>query len=213
MKGLIRYDLLQLRCGVKGAFVCIYLGVIGVLSFVSDVGSVFSCLFVFLSAMFGVASFSYEEQTDWNRYTSAMPLTVRQIVLARYGSIAVCIALGMAAGALTAALAFVSGTADLAFADWLLLFVNSLLGAILYMECLIPLMYRLGAEKGRIAMLLVFGVLFGALSALANFMELGVEAQAAQAGLYLTVGFAAVVLALLPVSAALSVRIRAKREF
>ena len=76
MTGLIKYDLLQICSGVKGGFVALYLVFMAVLDIVNDVGSMFSYIFVFVSAMFGIASFSYEENYHWNRYTASLPVSV-----------------------------------------------------------------------------------------------------------------------------------------
>ncbi|OUM21511.1 ABC-2 transporter permease [Butyricicoccus porcorum] len=216
MTGLIKYDLLQICSGVKGGFVALYLVFMAVLGIVNDVGSMFSYIFVFVSAMFGIASFSYEENYHWNRYTASLPVSVRQLVLARYGSVSICVAAGIVASALLGIISFVAGHAAITGMDWLLMLIQSMLCAVLYMEILIPMMYRFGAEKGRIVMLILFVALFAALSVVGTIAEEATMEQAAALELsmkYITMGSAAVVFALLPVSVSASVRIRAKKEF
>ena len=216
MTGLIKYDLLQICGGVKGGFVAVYLVFMAVLSLVSDAGSMFSYIFVFLSAIFGIASFSYEESYHWDRYTTALPVSIRQLVLARYGSVSVCIGFGVVACMVLGAISFAAGKTVVTFSDWLVLLVQSLLCAILYMEILIPMMYRFGAEKGRIAMLVLFAALFAALSVVGTVAEEATLEQVAVLDIsmkYITAGSAVAVLALLPVSVSISAAIRAKKEF
>ena len=212
MTGLIKYDLLQICGGVKGGFVAVYLVFMVALSIVSDAGSMFSYIFVFLSAIFGIASFSYEESYHWDRYTTALPVSIRQLVLARYGSVSVCIGFGVVACMVLGAISFAAGKTVVTFSDWLVLLVQSLLCAILYME----MMYRFGAEKGRIAMLVLFAALFAALSVVGTVAEEATLEQVAVLDIsmkYITAGSAVAVLALLPVSVSISAAIRAKKEF
>lgn len=88
--------------------------------------------------------------------------------------------------------------------------------ALLYMELMIPAMYRFGAERGRIAMLILFIVLFAAAYGIIALVEAASAEQLAILSISLsgmTLIGAVVVLALLPVSIGISARIRSKKEF
>ena len=80
----------------------------------------------------------------------------------------------------------------------------------LYQEIMLPIMYRFGAERGRIVMMLLFILLFAALYVLSTFAHLWQQAVTIYS---VTLVLGAVVILLLPVSIGLSVRIRTEKEF
>ena len=80
----------------------------------------------------------------------------------------------------------------------------------LYQEIMLPIMYRFGAERGRIVMMLLFILLFAALYVLSTFTHLWQQAVTIYS---VTLVLGAVVILLLPVSIGLSVRIRTEKEF
>ena len=89
--------------------------------------------------------------------------------------------------------------------------VQTVLAALLYMEIEIPAMYRFGVERGRIVNILLFIILFAGVSALA---ELNKMPAAVASAVQLVFGAVWVVILLcFPVSIAVSMRIRAKKEY
>lgn len=216
MRGLIKYDLMQITSGIKGGFVAAYLGLMIILSFFVDNGWMYSYIFVFLSAMFGIAAFNYEELYHWDRYTASLPLTNRQIVLARYGMIGICVTVGTAMGIVLAAISFLTGTAGMPVKEWGMMMLLCLIGAVLYMEILIPIMYRMGAERGRIVMLILFCVMFALLGVCGTIVSdaaSGVLAMLQMEWIYIMIGGIAIVGAWMPVSIHISARIRAEKEY
>lgn len=215
MKGLIKYDLLQIMSGIKGGFIVIYFIFIAALNMINETGSMFSYLFAFISGMFGISTFSYEESSHWNRYVAVLPVNIQQMVLARYASVGICTVMGTVAGIVLGAIAYASGNAGLVVSDWLLLMAEAFLCAALYVEVLIPLLYRFGAEKGRIVMFILFFSLFMALGAFASLAD-----NAVLQILFWNISMekivlctAVIVLILFPVSIWISVRIRKNKEF
>ena len=210
MIGLMKNDLMQLLSGIKGGFIVVYLIFIGVMSIFSNVGQLFSYMMIFIFVMFGIAAFTYEETYHWDRYVAALPVSNRQIVLARYGMTGLCMAAGLIAGVILWGVSLISGTGDMTSADWMLSEVQTLVISVLYIEIMIPVMYRFGAERGRVVMLLLFIIFFSAVSVLA---ELGQEwtRWITVYGITMVLMGAAVIL--LPVSIMLACGIRAKKEF
>ena len=159
--------------------------------------------------MFGISAFTYEETYRWNRYTATLPVSTRQIVLARYLVIGIFILGGVGASLLLGAISVIAGTMQLTAAEWMLSMLECLIVCILYQEIILPIMYRFGADRGRIVMMLFFIILFGVLYAavtLIDFVPL----------LTMTYSFiitGAVVIVLFPISVVISIRIRAKKEF
>lgn len=209
MKGLIQYDLMQIGSGLKGGFFVVYFLLMAVFNALSSDGNMFSYILIFISSMFGISAFTYEETYRWNRYTATLPVSTRQIVLARYLVIGIFILGGVGASLLLGAISVIAGTMQLTAAEWMLSMLECLIVCILYQEIILPIMYRFGADRGRIVMMLFFIILFGVLYAavtLIDFVPL----------LTMTYSFiiaGAVVIVLFPISVVISIRIRAKKEF
>ncbi|MDO5784352.1 MAG: ABC-2 transporter permease [Eubacteriales bacterium] len=210
MRGLMKYDLMQICSGIKGAFVALYLILLAVLNVFSSDGNLFSYIVVFISAIFGIAAFSYEEADHWNRYKAALPVSNSQIVLARYGMLGICMAVGIIASLALGAISGVAGTMELAMTDWLLSLVQCVIVAVLYLEIMIPVMYRFGSERGRIIMLLLFLIFFGALCGIGSIAYEWERLVTVYTSTLFMAGVAAV---LLPVSISASIRIQAKKEY
>ncbi|MCD8357148.1 MAG: ABC-2 transporter permease [Clostridia bacterium] len=210
MKGLIKYDLMQIYSGVKGGFILLYLIVMAFLSVINNSGHAFSYMMVFIFTLFGISAFSYEESFHWDRYTAALPVSNRQIVLARYGMVGICIAAGMVVGFLLGLISMISGTMDIALSDWGLSLIQCLAITLLYMEIMMPIMYRFGTEHGRIIMLMLFIVFFSIVCVLGAFAYVWEHMITVYS---LTLALAIIAIVLFPVSVIASVRIRAKKEF
>ena len=66
MKGLIKYDLMQIGCGLKGGFFAVYILFMAVLNIFSDTGNMFSYIIILLGAIFMVfASFRFPSDVPW----------------------------------------------------------------------------------------------------------------------------------------------------
>lgn len=214
MMGLIKYDLMQITSGVKGAFVALYLILLAVLNVFSSDGNLFSYILVFIFIMFGIAAFSYEEADCWDKYKAALPVSSRQIVLARYGMLGVCLVTGIAASLILGAISAVAGTMGLTMSDWALSLIQCIVIAVLYLEIMIPVMYRFGSERGRIIMLLLFLLFFGAACGLSMMSSTVFDAWGNLITVYTsTLFFAGVAVVLLPVSISAAIRIQSKKEF
>lgn len=209
MKGLMKYDLMQIGSGLKGGFFVVYFLLMAVFNALSSDGNMFSYILIFISSMFGISAFTYEETYRWNRYTATLPVSTRQIVLARYLVIGIFILGGVGASLLLGAISVIAGTMQLTATEWMLSMLECLIVCILYQEIILPIMYHFGADRGRIVMMLFFIILFGVLYAavtLIDFVPL----------LTMTYSFiitGAVVIVLFPISVVISIRIRAKKEF
>ncbi|MGM9616897.1 ABC-2 transporter permease [Butyricicoccus sp.] len=210
MKGLIKYDVMQITSALKGGFLLVYLICMAILNVFSDAGNMFSYIIIFIGAMWGISSFSYEETYHWNRYTAALPVSTRQIVLSRYLVIGILIFGGVVASLLLGAIPVIAGTMSLTASEWTFSLIQCVLACILYQEIMIPVMYRFGAERGRVMMLLLFIILFAGVYVLGEFVHFG---QRMVTIYRLTVVLGAVAVVCLPISIAVSCRIRASKEF
>ena len=115
--------------------------------------SAFSMIYVI---MLPITTLSYDERSKWNQLSAMMPYTTRQIVVSKYllGYI------GAGAVALLSCISqviFSRGTAEDLVVTILML---PCVGAII-LSALLPVMIRLGTEKGRLAYILTVGLLAG----------------------------------------------------
>lgn len=115
--------------------------------------SAFSMIYVI---MLPITTLSYDERSKWNQLSAMMPYTTRQIVVSKYllGYI------GAGAVALLSCISqviFTRGTAEDLVVTVLMM---PCVGAII-LSALLPVMIRLGTEKGRLAYILTVGLLAG----------------------------------------------------
>ncbi|MDO4175662.1 MAG: ABC-2 transporter permease [Eubacteriales bacterium] len=210
MKGLIKYDFMQLASGIKGGFILLYLIVMAIMNVFSGDGNMFSYIIIFVGGMFGISAFNYEETYHWDRFTAALPLTNRQIVLARYGMVGICVVLGVAASLLLGAISVIAGTMEISLYEWILSMVQCLAIAMIYLEIMIPIMYRFGSERGRVVSLLLFLIFFSLTCVVIAFIDVS-EYDVTIYSVMLAL--VAVAIILLPISFAIAARVRAKKEF
>ena len=211
MKGLVKYDLMQLAGTSKKSFYLLYFVGLAAVGVMLGGGTICSYMAVMIGCMTGVSFFSYESWYHWDSYCAVMPLSNRQIVVSRYISLLIVTGCGVLWGIVIGVLALAAGKMDLAWTQWLLSMVQTVLAALLYMEIEIPVMYRFGVERGRIVNILLFIILFAGISALAEINEMP---AAVTSVVQLVFGVVWVVILLcFPVSIAVSMRIRARKEY
>lgn len=211
MKGLVRYDLTQLTGNSKKSFYLLYFAGLIVVSLAVGGGKIFSYMAVMIGCMMGVSFFSYETWYHWDRYCAALPLSNRQIVVSRYISLLITTGCGVLLGFVIGLLSFAAGRMELSWTQWLFSLVQTILAALLYIEIEIPVMYRFGVERGRLVNILLFVVLYSGALALAELSQVPTEFV-----MIVRIAFGVawlVILLLFPVSIAVSMRIRAKKEY
>ena len=211
MKGLVKYDLMQLAGTSKKSFYLLYFVGLAAVGVMLGGGTICSYMAVMIGCMTGVSFFSYESWYHWDSYCAVMPLSNRQIIVSRYISLLIVTGCGVLWGIVIGVLALTAGKMDLTWTQWLLSMVQTVLAALLYMGIEIPVMYRFGVERGRIVNILLFIILFAGISALAEINEMP---AAVTSVVQLVFGVVWVVILLcFPVSIAVSMRIRAKKEY
>lgn len=114
--------------------------------------SIFAMIYVI---MLPITTLSYDERSKWTQLAAMMPYTARQLVLSKYllgyfGAVIVMV--------LTAVSRLITGGE--AGSSLLALLLTPCVGAFI-LAVLLPVMIRLGTEKGRLAYILTVGVLAG----------------------------------------------------
>lgn len=145
IRGLLLKDIFELsaQCRVQlvltGVYLLLPLFIRGI--------ALFASVGMMLLAMMPVYALGYDERCRWERYALAMPVRKSDLFWSRFLLGVIAIALGAAVQVLVALLA---GRGDL---------LSSLAvtapAAILYLLIVLPLMMKLGVEKGRFLLLLL----------------------------------------------------------
>ena len=163
---------------------------------------------VIYAAMLPYTALAYDERSKWDQLAAMMPYSTRDAVLSKYVFGWLCIGgAAVLSGLLQMALSLV---VDRVFLPGVM--VLSVLGALCILAISLPLMFRMGVEKGRLAMFLVIFLVCGAAGAIAHIAEsVGSGTVFAFQGPVLGVTLLAA-LVLTAVSVPLSMRFYAKRQ-
>ena len=157
IRGLLLKDIFELwaQCRVQLVLTGVYLLLP---LFIKGIG-LFASVGMMLLAMMPVYALGYDERCRWERYALAMPVQKSDLFWSRFLLGVIAIALGAAVQALAALL---TGRGEL---------LSSLAvtapSAVVYLLITLPLMMKLGVEKGRFLLLLLtmaFMLLSGALA-------------------------------------------------
>ena len=145
IRGLLLKDIFELsaQCRVQlvltGVYLLLPLFIRGI--------ELFASVGMMLLAMMPVYALGYDERCRWERYALAMPVQKSDLFWSRFLLGVIAVALGAAVQVLVALLA---GRGDLLFS-----LAVTAPAAILYLLIVLPLMMKLGVEKGRFLLLLL----------------------------------------------------------
>ena len=163
---------------------------------------------VIYTSMLPYTALAYDERSKWDQLAAMMPYSTRDAVLSKYVFGWLCIGgAAVLSGLLQMALSLV---VDRVFLPGVM--VLSVLGALCILAITLPVMFRFGVEKGRLAMFLVIFLVCGAAGAIAHIAEsVGSGTVFAFQGPVLGVTLLAA-LVLTAVSVPLSMRFYTKRQ-
>ena len=163
---------------------------------------------VIYTSMLPYTALAYDERSKWDQLAAMMPYSTRDMVLGKYVFGWLCIG---AAGVLSGLLqAIISLVIDRAFLPGTL--AMSVLGALCILAISLPLMFRLGVERGRLGMFLIIFLVCGGAGAIASITESASNGApfAFQGPILVVLLIAALVLT--AVSVPLSMRFYTKRQ-
>ena len=175
MTGLIWKDILVMQKNLRFyvLFLAAYFGlaVVGVfeITFVTTFSTV-------MLLMIPISSFSFDEAARWDRFARALPLGPRIIVGARYLFV-VLILLGVSLFSILCALLFAGlGLGDVSLIENTAAVMGSMGAGLLLVDVMLPLCYKLGAERARPYLFAVFLIPFVVVFLLLHFgSELGLD--------------------------------------
>ena len=158
MTGLLLKDLLNLKRMTK-QYVLI-LGAMCVWSVMMKNPSFISMYTVLCTAMMVPSSFTYDEYAQFDKYALTMPLTRRALVKEKYRLLLLLVGGGMALGTMISVFINCFIREDVLELVGTGVVMGSLF--LLVYSIIIPLIYKWGAEKARMIMVMVYLGLFGA---------------------------------------------------
>lgn len=171
--------------------------------------SIFQFYPVLLMAILPITALSYDERCRWNLYGLTLPCSRRDLVLGKYFlGILGCILMGMINLAANIILPPLTTHRPVDSAGLTNYMIYVMAASIIFLDLNLPLMFRLGTEKGRIFYLCAIVVIIAVPTV---FSEISASIALPIGNLLFTLPVITVLLTI--VSMALSVRIFRKKEF
>lgn len=178
MKSLVLKDLLNIGHNAKSMLFILLVFAVALIPFSGVEGYIFVC--AILCSMMIVTTFSFDDNSKWTRYAMIMPVSKKELVGGKFVVLAIFCAIGSLFGLV---IGFIGGfitqkiTFDLSgIVELLVLTLLAWAISFIYGSLSIPLVFKFGAEKGRMLLLVSFlipaGICFGIYQL---FMLLGIE--------------------------------------
>ncbi|OAA92634.1 ABC-2 transporter permease [Clostridium coskatii] len=165
MLGLILKDLYNLKKSSK--FLIIWLIGFGVIFFQQDNMGFLNGLVVILASMLVINTMSYDNIAKWDKYALTMPVTRKDVVLSKY---LISIILSLTGAGIAVALCFVQGIYkhNLDMVEIFEVTGAVLAVGFLFISITLPAIYKLGVEKSRIVIFLVFFLVCGGITGISK---------------------------------------------
>ena len=167
MKSLILKDLFNIGHNAKSMLFILVVFAIALIPFSGVEGYIFVC--AILCSMMIVTTFSFDDNSKWTRYAMIMPVSKKELVVGKFVVLAIFCAVGSLFGLVIGSIggfAMRKITFDLAgIGELLFLALAAWVISLIFGSMSIPLVFKFGAEKGRVLLLVSFlipaGICFG----------------------------------------------------
>ena len=146
MTGLIMKDILMMRKVLKSYLLLIVIYIVLAYLDFFDYSFIITFVQVILAVM-PISAFAYDEQSKWDRYAISLPLGRNRVVGARYLFVLLLTLFTVAMGLAGTALLYLVQQAD-PLEMFVTLMVSTTIGLLIPI-ILLPLSYKLGAERAR----------------------------------------------------------------
>lgn len=216
IKGLIIKDILQLKNYKKTLIVFILIFTLTSISGTDGTGNMLAIMLTLGFGMFSMASFNYDELNKADRYILTFPLTKKQVVLSKYilviGSTVIGSILGTILGFIVT---FAINKQVLNIEELILAGLGGIFGIGLIEAIQIPCVYKWGAEKGRIQMVIVtafVALLAGGVIFIGEKINIQFTSNFDMLSRFLPLGFIVVIIAMYYISYKVAYKIYEKKE-
>ena len=151
MTGLVYKDLMVMKKTL--ALYMVIFAVYGYMGIAYDQGGLLFAMVLILSSMVPVSTIAYDERSKWDRIANTMPLSRKEIVMAKY-------LFAIVLTAFSTAVCFVIYLFDkrIPLEEKLIMCFTLMLTGMFYQALLLPVNIKFGAEKGRNIMLAIMFV-------------------------------------------------------
>lgn len=207
MKGLILKDLFTLKKQMKVTLLISVFYII--MSVATDNSGMLLTMIVLLCAMLPISSMSYDEMCKWDKYALSMPISRKTLVWSKY-LLGILFDMAGLLIVIPTNLIMTVVNGDMKMREQLMISLGVSGVALIYLALILPILFKLGVEKGRILMLAVFLVPMAVVFLVGKTHINLPSEQTINRLLYLLPIF---IIALLIVSILISVRIYEKKEF
>ena len=145
MKGLIKKDFYIIKQNMK--YILLFLAVFGIIALEGD--NILYFIPVFLITMIFITTFSYDDYNNWDAYAVTLPNGRKNVVKSKYiASITLTVFATLITYILSVIIGVINGNLDLSNMTSLIL--SGLFSVVLIQAIMYPLIFKFGAEKGRI---------------------------------------------------------------
>lgn len=152
MKGILLKELYNLKTYKKTLVALILL--YAVVTFAMQDSSALMSILIVMAAVMSMALFSYDETCRWDTYALSLPVRRGEIVLARYITMLGLTGLFAVLAVLFTLVVQILRPLEVTAGNWAMIKTMCVV-AVLLLSVLVPLGYKLGAEKARVAMLVL----------------------------------------------------------
>ena len=160
IKGLITKDILQLKSYNRTLIIFIVIFTITSISREGGIGNMLAIMLTLGFGMFSMASFNYDEFNKADRYILTLPLTKKEVVLSKYILVIGSTVMGSIIGImLSYIVTFAMNKQVPNIEEIISVGLGGLLGIGIIEAIQIPCVYKWGAEKGRIQMVILTALL------------------------------------------------------
>ena len=153
-----------------GKTLSIFIAIYAVMSFINKDASMFNSIFTVVLAMITISSYSFDEAANWDSYALSMPINRRDIVKSKY-----CLLLIISTLGIGVSLIFSIGINLYIGSENLLkgfeFSVIGVMGILFFYSIIIPIITKLGVEKARIIIIIVFMLPMGIVYLLMNSLN------------------------------------------
>lgn len=167
MKSLVLKDLFNIGHNAKSMLFILVVFAVALIPFSGVEGYIFVC--AILCSMMIVTTFSFDDSSKWTRYAMIMPVSKKELVAGKFMVLAIFCAIGSLFGLI---IGFIGGLITdkivldiVGIGELLFLTLVAWVISLIFGSMSIPLVFKFGAEKGRVLLLVSFlipaGICFG----------------------------------------------------
>ena len=209
MFGMIKKDMFMIKNNLKSIMATLIIFIFYTIMF--DMNITF--FLPFMTLMICISTFSYDDFNNWHSYASILPSGKVNVVKSKYITTIIFIIV-MVFISLLLSICISSFRGSINLDEILSTVIGELFAIVFIMSILFPVLFKYGAEKGRIVMLMVGISIMGIILFITNSIKISVSnSLIVFLDLYFPIIFFIVAILLISISYFISKRIYLKKEF